>query len=298
MKYHQLGKSGLHISQIGFGCMSLGDDQAANEKILHHALELGVNFFDTANLYQKGLNEISVGKAFKVKRKDVIIATKAGNQWRADGSGWDWNPRKEYILSCAEESLKRLQTDYIDLYQLHGGTIDDPIDETISAFEQLQKQGKIRYYGISSIRPNVIREYIKRSNIVSVMMQYSLLDRRPEETCLTLLRENNIGVLARGPVAQGLLVNKPSKTYLNYTPQQVEQAAAAVHAVSNEKRNAAQTALQFVLQHPSITSAIPGIRTIQQLEEAVQTLNTPSLTDSEMKLLQNAIPVNQYEQHR
>jgi aryl-alcohol dehydrogenase-like predicted oxidoreductase len=298
MKYHQLGKSGLHISQIGFGCMSLGDDQAANEKILHHALELGVNFFDTADLYQKGLNEISVGKAFKVKRKDVIIATKAGNQWRVDGSGWDWNPRKEYILSCAEESLKRLQTDYIDLYQLHGGTIDDPIDETISAFEQLQKQGKIRYYGISSIRPNVIREYIKRSNIVSVMMQYSLLDRRPEETCLTLLRENNIGVLARGPVAQGLLVNKPSKTYLNYTPQQVEQAAAAVHAVSNEKRNAAQTALQFVLQHPSITSAIPGIRTIQQLEEAVQTLNTLSLTDSEMKLLQNAIPVNQYEQHR
>ena len=298
MKYQQLGKSDLHISRIGFGCMSLGDDQAANEKLLHHAVELGVNFFDTADLYQKGLNEISVGKAFKAKRKDIIIATKAGNQWRADGSGWDWNPKKEYILSCAEESLKRLQTDYIDLYQLHGGTLDDPIDETISAFEQLHKQGKIRYYGISSIRPNVIREYVQRSNIVSVMMQYSLLDRRPEETCLTLLRENNIGVLARGPVAQGLLVNKPSKSYLNYTPQQVEQAAAAVHAVSDEKRNAAQTALQFVLQHPSITSAIPGIRTMQQLEEAVEALNTPLLSDNEMKILQESVPVNVYEQHR
>jgi len=298
MKYQQLGKSDLHISRIGFGCMSLDDDQAANEKLLHHAMELGVNFFDTADLYQKGLNEISVGKALKAKRKDVIIATKAGNQWRADGSGWNWNPKKEYILSCAEESLKRLQTDYIDLYQLHGGTIDDPIDETISAFEQLQQQGKIRYYGISSIRPNVIREYIKRSNIVSVMMQYSLLDRRPEESCLTMLRENNIGVLARGPVAQGLLVNKPSKTYLNYTAQQVQQAAAAVHTISNEKRNAAETALQFVLQHPSITSAIPGIRTMQQLEEAVQALNTPLLTDSEMKLLQESVPVNLYEQHR
>jgi len=298
MKYQQLGKSDLHISRIGFGCMSLGDDQAANEKLLHHAIELGVNFFDTADMYQWGQNEWSIGKAFKRKRKNVIIATKVGNQWYPDYSGIHWNPRKEYILSSVEESLKRLQTDYIDLYQLHGGTLDDPIDETISAFEQLHKQGKIRYYGISSIRPNVIREYIQRSNIVSVMMQYSLLDRRPEETCLALLRENNIGVLARGPVAQGLLVNKPSKSYLNYTPQQVEQAAAAVHAVSDEKRNAAQTALQFVLQHPSITSAIPGIRTMQQLEEAVEALNTPLLSDNEMKILQESVPVIIYEQHR
>lgn len=298
MKYHQLGKSDLQISRIGFGCMSLGEEQVVNEQLLHRAIDLGINFFDTADLYQKGFNEISVGKALKAKRKELIIATKAGNQWRTDGSGWDWNPRKEYILSCVEESLKRLQTDYIDLYQLHGGTIDDPIDETISAFEQLQQQGKIRYYGISSIRPNVIREYIKRSNIVSVMMQYSLLDRRPEETCLSLLRDNNIGVLARGPVAQGLLVNKPAKAYLNYTPQQVEQAAAAIHAVSNEKRNAAQTALQFVLQHPAITAAIPGIRTMQQLEEAVATPGTPPLTGIEMLLLQESIPVNQYEQHR
>ena len=87
------------------------------------------------------------------KRDQVVIASKAGNQWRADGSGWDWNSSKKHILAAAEESLKRLKTDYIDLYQLHGGTIDDPIDETIEAFEILKKQGKIRYYGISSIRP-------------------------------------------------------------------------------------------------------------------------------------------------
>lgn len=298
MKYQQLGKSDLQISRIGFGCMSLGSDQAANEQLLHRAIGMGINFFDTADLYQKGLNEISVGKALKAKRKQLIIATKVGNQWRADGSGWNWNPRKEYILACVEESLQRLQTDYIDLYQLHGGTIDDPIDETISAFEQLKQQGKIRHYGISSIRPNVIREYITKSNIVSVMMQYSLLDRRPEETCLPLLQQHNIGVLARGSVAQGLLIDKPAKDYLNYTPQQVEQAASAVQAVSNKKRNAAQTALQFALQHPAITSAVTGIRTMQQLEEAVETLNTPLITETEMSLVQNAIPVNYYEQHR
>src|SRR4030095_2949702 len=147
--------------------------------------------------YNHGLNEVAVGKALASRRRDVIIATKVVNQWRKDGSGWDWNPRKDYILSCADNSLKRLQTDYIDLFQLHGGTIEDNIDETIDAFESLVKAGKIRYYGISSIRPNVIREYVKRSNIVSVMMQYSLLDRRPEEECLQLLHDNHIGVLAR-----------------------------------------------------------------------------------------------------
>lgn len=298
MKFHQLGKSDLHISAIGFGCMSLGDNQTFNEQILHRAIGLGINFFDTADLYQKGWNETSIGQALRSKRNEVIIATKAGNQWRPDGSGWDWNPDKDYILNCAEESLKRLQTDHIDLYQLHGGTIDDPIDETIEAFEQLKQQGKIRYYGISSIRPNVIMEYIQRSNIVSVMMQYSLLDRRPEETCLSLLQQNNIGVLARGPVAQGLLVNKPAKPYLNYSADQVQQAADAVQAVSNTQRNAAQTAIQFVLDHPAITAAIPGIRTLEQLEEAVQALEAPVLSEGDMRVLRPSIPINTYEQHR
>jgi len=298
MEYVQLGKSDLRISRIGFGCMSLGNEDAENETTLHQALDLGINFFDTADLYAKGMNERSVGKALKQYRDKVYIATKVGNQWRADGSGWDWNPRKAYILAEVEASLQRLQTDYIDLYQLHGGTIDDPIDETIEAFELLKQQGKIRYYGISSIRPNVIREYLQRSNIVSVMMQYSLLDRRPEETCLSLLLENNIGVLARGAVAQGLLVNKPPKAYLNYSSQAVEQAASAVHAISNNQRTTAQTAIRFVLQHPAITSAVAGIRTMQQLEEAVNAIKSPVLTLQEMAQLQEAVVVNKYEQHR
>ncbi len=288
----------MRISRIAFGCMSLGDEDTANEKILHQALDLGINFFDTADLYAKGMNELSVGKALKHHRDKVYIATKVGNQWRADGSGWDWNPRKGYILTQVEKSLQRLNIDYIDLYQLHGGTIDDPIDNTIEAFELLQQQGKIRYYGISSIRPNVIREYIKRSNIVSVMMQYSLLDRRPEEACLSLLQENNIGVLARGAVAQGLLINKPPKAYLNYSPQEVEKAAAAVQALSNNQRNTAQTALRFVLHHPAITTAVAGIRTIQQLEEAVGVFKTPLLTENDLSTLQQAVVANKYEQHR
>lgn len=298
MLYHPLGSSALNISQVSFGAMSLQGSDTENAALISRALDAGINYFDTADLYDQGRNEQTVGKALQGKRKDVIIATKVGNQWRPDGSGWDWNPRKEYIITAVEDSLQRLQTDYIDLYQLHGGTLQDPIDETIEAFELLQQQGKIRYYGISSIRPNVIREYVKRSRIVSVMMQYSLLDRRPEEECLELLRQHDIGVLARGSVAKGLLVNKPAASFLNYSAQQVQQAAAAVKALTTAQRGPAQTALRFVLQHPAITSAVVGIRTAEQLDDAVAALNAPPLSANEMEQLRQAIPPNQYQEHR
>ncbi|WP_142685834.1 aldo/keto reductase [Chitinophaga polysaccharea] len=298
MQYHLLGKSNLAVSEIGFGCMSLGSDDAANAGLIHQACDRGINFFDTADLYEYGQNEITVGKALKDRRSSVIIATKVGNQWREDGSGWDWNPRKDYIMAAVEASLQRLQTDYIDLYQLHGGTIDDPIDDTIDAFETLQRHGKIRWYGISSIRPNVIREYVKRSHIVSIMMQYSLLDRRPEETVFPLLQENNIGVLARGTVAKGLLVDKPAAAYLNYTAKEVATAAAAVKEASTSSRHAAQTALRFVLQQPAVTSAVAGIRTPAQLEDALNAVNASALLPEEIKKLQQAVAINTYEQHR
>jgi aryl-alcohol dehydrogenase-like predicted oxidoreductase len=298
MQYQALGSSSLQISRIGFGCMSLKPEQKNIQYLIDSAVDKGINYFDTADLYDKGINEINIGKTLKLKRDKVIIASKAGNQWRSDGSGWDWNPKKEYILKVAEQALKRLQTDYIDLYQLHGGTINDPIDETIEAFELLKQQGKIRYYGISSIRPNVIREYIKRSDIISVMMQYSLLDRRPEESCLQLLYDNNIGVLSRGSVAGGLLVNKEPKSYLNYNAEEVAKATAAIKKVSSQKRNSAQTAIQFVLQNAAITSAVVGIRTIDQLNDAVNALNEPWLNEDEMKILRETIPLNYYSGHR
>lgn len=298
MNYHLLGKSSLTVSEIGFGCMSLGDNDTENGRLIHSAIDGGINFFDTADMYRKGLNETTVGKALQGKRDKVILATKVGNQWRPDGSGWEWNPHKHYIISAVEESLRRLNTGYIDLYQLHGGTIHDPVEDTIDAFESLQAAGKIRYYGISSIRPNVIREYVKRSHIASVMMQYSVLDRRAEETCLPLLQENDIAVLARGSLAGGLLVNKPANIYLNYTEDEVYKAASAVHAISGTSRTPAQTAIRFALQQQGITAAIVGIRTMEQLNEAIAVTHTPLLTDNEMTYLRACIPVNYYEQHR
>lgn len=298
MKYNKLGKSDLNISEIGFGCMSLGDNTLENTFLVHRALERGINFFDTADLYDHGSNEVQLGKALKGKRDKAIIATKVGNQWREDKSGWDWNPSKAYILKAVEESLRRLDTDYIDLYQLHGGTMEDPIDDSIAAFEQLKQEGKIRYYGISSIRPNVIRTYIERSNIVSVMMQYSLLDRRPEEESLNLLKSNEIGVLARGGVAKGLLAGKHPEPYLNHDAAAVAKAALAVADISGQDRSLAQTALRFVLAHPAISAAVVGIRTLQQLEQAAGVSVSQELAGEEIEKLREAIKINNYEQHR
>ncbi|HEY6502935.1 MAG TPA: aldo/keto reductase [Chitinophagaceae bacterium] len=297
MHYRLLGPSGIRISEIGFGCMSLSSNtEKENIDLIHQAADMGINYFDTADLYDKGMNEIVTGKAIKEMRSKIVLATKAGNQWRKDGSGWDWNPRKEYILQAAEDSLRRLQTDYIDLYQLHGGTINDPIDETIEAFEQLKQQGKIRQYGISSIRPNVISEYVKRSSMVSVMMQYSLADRRPEENILTLLHNSNISVLARGALAQGLLVNKPAKEYLDHSKEEIAKISGVIHAVTGIDRTPAQTAIQYVLYHPDVASAVVGIRNKEQLEEATATAT--KLSEKEFELLQQAVRPNVYEQHR
>lgn len=298
MKYSLLGRSNLKISEIGFGCMSLGNDQRTNEQLIKRAIAGGINFFDTADMYAHGANETELGRILKLRRKDIVLATKVGNVWKADGSGWEWNPRKNHILSAVEGSLQRLQTDHIDLYQLHGGTIEDPIDETIEAFEMLQQQGKILYYGISSIRPNVIREYVRRAGLVSVMMQYGLLDRRPEESCFELLHRNNIGILTRGSLAKGLLAGKPADQFLGYTPEQVKRAADTVNRLSGSTRSSSQTALRFALRPPMVTSAVVGIRTLEQLEDVLGTPDSTPLSTESLQTLRLSIPANTYDQHR
>ncbi len=297
MPYQQLGNSKLIISKIGFGCMSLKPAQTNIQAIIDAAIDKGITYFDTADIYDKGINETNLGKAIKQKRKQLILATKVGNVWKPDGSGLDWDPTKAHIIKAVEESLIRLQTDYIDLYQLHGGTIEDNIDDTIEAFETLQQQGKIRYYGISSIRPNVIRAYVERSNIVSVMMQYSLLDRRAEETCLPLLQQHNIGVLARGSVAGGLLAGKAAKPYLNYTEAEVSVAAKALNDTVICSTDASAMAIKFVLDNTAVTSSIVGIRTLDQLTGAANA-NNASFSKRQWEQLKHSIAINYYEQYR
>ncbi len=297
MEYKNLGNSNIKVSAIGFGCMSLGTDEKAATNLLMNAYNKGITIFDTADIYDKGLNEKIVGKALHAIRKNIVLCTKVGNVWKADKSGLDWNPSKTHIIKAVEESLHRLQTDYIDLYQLHGGTIEDNMEETIEAFELLKQQGKIRAYGISSIRPNVIREYLKLSNIVSVMMQYSLLDRRPEETCLPLLQQHEKGLLVRGAIAQGLLAGKPAKAYLSHPFQQVANAIEKLENFDNNK-TISQLALQYVLHHPVTGSVIAGIRTQEHLNDIISIQDLPKLSNGEYKQLQQIIEPIFYADHR
>ncbi|HMQ90260.1 MAG TPA: aldo/keto reductase [Flavilitoribacter sp.] len=326
MQRKKLGKSALQPTIIGLGCMSFHTLETGRP-VIEKALDLGINYFDTADLYDKGENERIVGTVLKPRRKDVIIATKVGNQWRNDGSSWDWNPGKDYIKTAVHDSLRRLQTDYIDLYQLHGGTIDDPTDETIEAFEELVQTGHIRHYGISSIRPNTIRRWTASSNLVSVMTQYSLLDTRPEEFTLGHIQGHEVGVVVRGAVAGGLLAGKPPKEYLAHKSDTVSQVVRRQKELlqvakgfedlweniarhdqpkgGSEKGNhtpepntLGQIALAYVLQHPAVTTIALGAGQPQQLDIVRGLEDLLPLDPAVYQKLKAAAPSIFYTDHR
>jgi Predicted oxidoreductases (related to aryl-alcohol dehydrogenases) len=302
MKKNRLGQSDLYVSEIGLGCMSLGTEEAPAVRIIHEALDAGVNFLDTADLYDAGRNEELVGLAIRGRRSEVIVATKVGNRRIPGRDGWVWDPSKAYIISAVHDSLRRLGTDYIDLYQLHGGTIDDPIDETIEAFEELKKEGLIRWYGISSIRPNVIREYARRSNIVSLMSQYSMLDRRPEEETLRLIERCGIGLIARGPLAGGILTEsgaaKAERDYLDYSREELPEVRRKLLELCGSGRTLAQSAIRYALADPAVATVIPGASSLGQLRLNLSAASAPPLTDDEIAAIRAVTRPNRYEQHR
>jgi 1-deoxyxylulose-5-phosphate synthase len=236
-----------------------------------------------------------VGRAFKGRREKIILASKVGNRLNDDGKTWRWDASPAWIKEAVHHSLKRLQTDYLDLYQLHGGTLEDPIDDVIATFEDLKQQGLIRFYGISSIRPSVIREWVKRSNLTSVMMPYSLLDRRPEESVFELLQKNNTSVIARGSVAQGLLASKPARSFLDYSETEVRAVQEHLETLATPERTASQTALHFALSHPAVATTIPGASRLEQLEENA---NVADLSAGELAQLRTLTKTNRYEVHR
>lgn len=300
MKMNRLGNSELIVSEIGLGCMSLGTEESKAIGLIHEALDRGVNFLDTADLYDAGTNEEIVGKAIKGRRDRVILATKVGNRRIPGQDGWVWDASKAYILSAVKDSLRRLGTDYIDLYQLHGGTIEDPIDDTIEAFEQLKREGVIREYGISSIRPNVIREYVSRSSIVSVMNQYSIVDRRGEEEVFPLLQEHQISVIARGPLASGALAanREPAKGVLDYELDELRELRRKLQDLETPERNLTQLAIRYSLAHPAVAVVIPGASSREQLLQNLAAAEVPELSTKEVELIRSLSKANQYTLHR
>ncbi|MBT2721692.1 MULTISPECIES: aldo/keto reductase [unclassified Bacillus (in: firmicutes)] len=303
MKKRRLGNSDLYVSELGLGCMSIGTEEKTARKIIEASLEEGINYFDTADLYDFGENEKIVGTALKEVRENVIIATKVGNRWSQDQKGWSWDPSKSYIKEEVKQSLNRLGTDYIDLYQLHGGTINDPIEETIEAFEELKAEGYIRYYGISSIRPNVIREYVNKSSIVSVMMQYSILDRRPEEEALPLLQEHGLSVVTRGPLAKGLLSDKmlekvTEKGYQDYSLTELNDVLPLLKEKVAATRSFTEIALQYNLAHPVVASVVAGASSPEQIRSNAKAVRSQPLSEEEVSVIRELTKAGIYKEHR
>jgi aryl-alcohol dehydrogenase-like predicted oxidoreductase len=303
LKKRRLGNSDLYVSELGLGCMSIGTEELTARKIIEASLEEGINYFDTADLYDFGENEKIVGAALREARENVIIASKVGNRWSQDKQGWSWDPSKLYIKEEVKQSLKRLGTDYIDLYQLHGGTINDPIEETIEAFEELKAEGYIRYYGISSIRPNVIKEYIKKSSIISVMMQYSILDRRPEEEALPLLQEHGISVVTRGPLAKGLLSDKmrekvSEKGYQDYSMNELNHVLPLLKEKLATTRPFTEIALQYNLANPAVASVVAGASSPEQIRSNAQAVRSQPLSAAEVSIIKEITKASTYNEHR
>lgn len=271
-------KSGIELSELGLGCMSLGTEYDHAESIIERALEHGITYFDTADMYDKGLNEEIVGKALKKyqDRGDIVIGTKVGNHLKDDGTTF-WDPSKKYIKEQVKTSLQQLGVEHLDLYQLHGGTIDDPLDETISAFDELKQEGIIRAYGISSIRPNVINYYLEHSDIETLMSQFNLIDNRPE-TLIDQVHQHGVKMLARGPVFKGLLTSnsnnaldqKFSDGIFDYSYQELGETIASIKEIDN---NLTALTFNYLMSHDALGSIIVGASSVEQLDENVKNFN-------------------------
>jgi aryl-alcohol dehydrogenase-like predicted oxidoreductase len=296
-------KSGIELSEVGLGCMSLGTEYDKAEPIIESAIDQGITYFDTADIYDKGTNEKIVAKSLKKyqNRDDIVIGTKVGNHLKGDGSTF-WDPSKKYIKSAVKDSLKNLGLDELDLYQLHGGTIDDPLDETISAFDELKQEGIVRAYGISSIRPNVIRYYLEHSQIETLMSQFNLIDNRPEDL-VDEVNANNVKILARGPVFKGLLTANSSKALDNkfnegifeYTYQELGETIASIKEVEN---NLTALSFKYLKSQEAFGSIIVGASSPAQLEENIKNYEAAqAISDEQLKAARERVKNLQYTQH-
>lgn len=296
MKQRILGQSDITISELGLGCMSLPTEKQEASYVLEAALDAGINYFDTADLYARGVNEEIVGDVLKPRRQDIVLATKVGNRWEEGQDGWGWDATPTYIKEAVKKSLQRLQTDYIDVYQLHGGTTADNWPEIINTFEELKRDGFIRAYGISSIRPNVFLPFAENSNAISTMMQFNIFDQRASEW-FEALKAQHVSVVTRGSIAKGLLTAEWRERLQGYMSYEKHALEPILHKLEQQYGDVHAAALAFNLQFEHIASTVIGARTPTQLQTNLKAYEHAQQLENIEEILSLTMQ-EQYTEHR
>lgn len=310
MKKRMLGKSALEVSALGLGCMGMsefyaGATEPESVATLHKALDLGLNFLDTADMYGPFKNEQLVGRAIRDRRKEVVLATKFGNMRGEDGSFLGVCGRPDYVRTCCDASLKRLGVDHIDLYYQHRVDRTVPIEETVGAMAELVTAGKVRFLGLSEASPATLRRAHAVHPITALQTEYSLWTRDPEDEVLPTVRELGIGFVAYSPLGRGFLTGSlrtfedlDEKDYRRFSPrfqgENFQKNLELVDRVTEIARGKgvkpSQLALAWVLAQDEHIVPIPGTTRREHLEENLAALEVV-LTQEDLRSIEEVAPV-------
>jgi aryl-alcohol dehydrogenase-like predicted oxidoreductase len=309
MRQRRLGSQGLEVSEIGLGCMGMSEfygrtDEGEAIATIRRALELGVNFLDTADAYGPFTNEMLVGRAVAGRRDEVVLATKFGQVRGANGERLGIRGDPEYVRQACDASLRRLGTDHIDLYYQHRVDPGTPIEETVGAMAGLVKAGKVRYLGLSEAAPATIRRAHAVHPITALETEYSLWSRDPEDAILPTLRERGIGFVAYSPLGRGFLsgqirsvddldpadFRRSNPRFQGENFQRNLELVERVREIAAEKGvTPAQLALAWVLHHGEDIVPIPGTKRVGYLEENVAAVDVV-LSKDDLARIEAAFP--------